>query len=621
MIGVLKRKMVIKKKKRLLFIILIIVCIVIFTSGCNNSGLKNKDNLKQSKLKENNDNKEIKNEVLENFKITTAKVDMNNDGENETIDMILIKGKQLENSLFEGQFALRLYDANNILLDEFLIHGNYTDMWFPLNFKIKFEDYNNDGILDFNVGNESIYNNNNNNYTYKFFTLVEENKKYSLNCFSTIESCEKDYSYKFNKVSSNRFITYYYDQEYKTYEYTLYRVEDGEIFSENHINSNKNHKDFQKTEVKEKIEKILSSVKFESEKEILRCCKKEFNWLIENQEDTKIYIFYESNKQGISEEYSYLLKILEQRINKKRNLIMQFRATFDTKDIRKYSLEDIKKLKSLSRADDYKYIDGDFQYKEYDWKAEEKNYKLLAGGFHLDSFILLYDEEGKYLDGYVWTDKLRKDVNIEFLEKQNFVCVAPVFIDHGTGTEVVGEKVYEVYKGLLVEKLSYVKEGFVDIITLNSYSKAFKILSKEYDKKEGNLLITYEGTLNLYNINKQINANKKVEFLWDEEENNFRLDDCIINDFSLKKLYSLSITDNIFNENHNEIKQILQKLLKDDPSEDKGETINNIASFLIKCTVTKERDGLLKELLDFYEKNSDLYASEDFIKMIKQNIE
>ncbi len=355
--------------------------------------------------------------------------------------------------------------------------------------------------------------------------------------------------------------------------------------------------------IKEKIDKILSTVEVINERNILKKCEKEYKWLLANEKETSQFLESEINKDYEAKRYSFYL-LLYGRINQTKNLYSQFEGDLQVVNLQNYTLDEVKSSKSLFREDDFK-------YRQYDWQVGDENYILLEGSFHLDDFILLFDEDGNFLDGRVWTDKVGKELKLDFRKKQNFISVSPVLVGHGTGENIWAGIWFEVYKGLLIERLKYVEEGYQSPPYTVDYTRDYLKTGEQYDELSGNFEAAYKIGTETYGIEGIIGINKKVEFVWNEEKEIFEPNVEDIYSY-IDELYSQGIEDEILSDNNSQI----EKIINEDSIKFKEDNIGNIAAFLIKCTKSEKRDKLLIELLTWYEEQSDIWGKDKMIEMI-----
>ncbi|WP_202709789.1 hypothetical protein [Sporosalibacterium faouarense] len=580
-------------------IICIIISIVLLGGviSCDNETSKAEIENNVTDNLENNDN------IILPLSITKAAIDMNNDGKNETIRVVLLNGVKLENNKYKGNFALELLDEKGNKSFQININGN-SDIILEKNFDIKFKDYNGDDILDFNIGYSSLVEEK--EYLYHFYTINKEGKLEELNINgndTVLESCEKGYSYDFKINTNDTFFTYDYDGE--RYVYKHYRWEDDNFIVANYIYSPIDIKDINEDSIKEKIDEIVSSSNITEEKDILDSYEKQYNWLLEHSAETKIYLFMKASNEY---EHRKIEGLLYSKIGQLERINTHFDEYFNINDIRECLIRDIKQLESPYGKDDYK-------YSEYTWEVGNKNYKVLAGSFHLDSFVFLFNQSGQYLDGYMWTNKTRDEVNVVFRDKQNYITVSPIRMAYGTGISQFGGQWFEIYKDKLLKSFEHPIKGYSSPPYTLGYTQRYKIINESYDNKTGDFRATYKLGLGLYGTDKLIGIEKIINYHWNTDTEKFQYADYDIHDQLYTLLFVQGIEDDILNENLKEIELIIEK-----PGERKEENMKETTIFLTKCSSSETRDELLKKIYTWFISNKDLGNSEEFIKIIKEKI-
>lgn len=187
--------------KKFLLLIFISV-IVIFLTSCSTEDNKNstKDNII---------------EVLSPITLSYNELD------NRILKVRMVEGKYYEDwnpgaimgSIYEGKFVFEVSDNKGTIIAQTYmeeIHDGENNL-FTSSFDITFDDYNNDGDLDFTIGQ---YGNSNGN-DYKIFTLRKDGSVETLKVESYpylfISNKKRYYSTKLKKLDNNSFSKIYYD--------------------------------------------------------------------------------------------------------------------------------------------------------------------------------------------------------------------------------------------------------------------------------------------------------------------------------------------------------------------------------------------------------------------------
>ncbi|WP_425448133.1 hypothetical protein [Dethiothermospora halolimnae] len=287
----------------------------------------------------------------------------------------------------------------------------------------------------------------------------------------------------------------------------------------------------------------------------------------------------------------------------------QFNDTFKTKDIREYLLKDIKKLKSPYGKEDYK-------YKEYIWTVNNKSYKLLVGEFHLDNFAFLYNNLGKFLDGYMWENKNRAKINVAFRKNQNHVQISPIKMASGTGIHHIGGVWFNVYNEKLLKSFEYPIRGYDAPPYTISYSREYKLIDEGYNKSTGDYQSTYKLGINTYALDELLGLEKTIKYKWNMDKGQFDFSNYSIFDKLDNLLFSEGIEDEILNKNYEKFKLIIDKDYYDNKEDDMGQ----VAMFLTNCDKSEKRDKLLEKIYEWFLNNKKLWNSEGIMEILEKEI-
>lgn len=158
-------------------------------------------------------------------------------GEPAYLRLKMVKGRYYEDwnpgaymgTLWEGNFVMELADEYGKTLAETDISKIYTEpLVFKHAFTLEFDDYNNDGDLDFTIGQYAS----SNGQIYRIFTLRKNGKVEELpvkdHSDLFISNRSGYYSTRLNKLDSSTFQTEYYNNAEGTFQ-DSYRWEDGQF--------------------------------------------------------------------------------------------------------------------------------------------------------------------------------------------------------------------------------------------------------------------------------------------------------------------------------------------------------------------------------------------------------
>lgn len=146
-------------------------------------------------------------------------IDYNKDSRYEKVIVKMTEGKQYEETEagpfqgwnWQGKFILQLIDDKGNEISELDLNKAFKgeELIFNRVFLLKFEDYNNDGNMDFAVGQYGSSNGN----LYKLFTLIDNKIEILAVQTGTIfnSAGKSRYATIFEKVSEIGFLSFYYD--------------------------------------------------------------------------------------------------------------------------------------------------------------------------------------------------------------------------------------------------------------------------------------------------------------------------------------------------------------------------------------------------------------------------
>ncbi|NLM59588.1 MAG: hypothetical protein GX194_10845 [Clostridium sp.] len=167
------------------------------------------------------ENTEISSDIEIQFPMTIS----NNDlypviGEQKYLRLRMVKGKYYENwfpgaymgTIWEGHFDLELADESGNVVSRTDLDKIYSEpLIFNSSFEIQFDDYNDDGDIDFAIGQYAS----SNGKEYKLFTLRKDGKieELTVKGYSSlfISNPTGVYSTKLKKVDNASFKIEYYD--------------------------------------------------------------------------------------------------------------------------------------------------------------------------------------------------------------------------------------------------------------------------------------------------------------------------------------------------------------------------------------------------------------------------
>ena len=160
-------------------------------------------------------------DITVNSPMTLSNNDMYSiNGENQYLRLQMIKGKYYEEwtpgpymgTIWEGDFIIQLIDDSGEFISQINLNEVYNEkLIFTSPFQIQFDDYNNDGDIDFTIGQYSS----SNGREYTLFTIRKDGKieKLPMKGYSSlfISNTTGYYSTTLTKITDTSFAIEYYD--------------------------------------------------------------------------------------------------------------------------------------------------------------------------------------------------------------------------------------------------------------------------------------------------------------------------------------------------------------------------------------------------------------------------
>lgn len=197
----------------------------------NSSTENNNNSVLENNSTENNSNSVLENSSTENkeiysdIEIQSPMTLSNNDlypviGEQKYLRLRMVKGKYYEDwfpgaymgTIWEGHFVLELSDQSGNVISKMDLDRVYNEhLIFNSSFQIQFDDYNDDGDIDFTIGQHAS----SNGKVYKLFTLRKDGsiEELTVKGYSSlfVSNTTGFYSTKLTKVDNVSFKIEYYD--------------------------------------------------------------------------------------------------------------------------------------------------------------------------------------------------------------------------------------------------------------------------------------------------------------------------------------------------------------------------------------------------------------------------
>ncbi|MFP3387270.1 hypothetical protein [Brevibacillus sp. SIMBA_040] len=125
-----------------------------------------------------------------------------------------------------GTFELQLLDGQRSILSSYHLNDSFDELLFQKSFSFAFADYNDDGHIDFSIGQYAS----SNLFIYKLFTI--RNGKIEIlpmDSNNGLVSSERGYSVLFVQVSPDSFKTVHYDNSVGKYLERVYQWKNNEF--------------------------------------------------------------------------------------------------------------------------------------------------------------------------------------------------------------------------------------------------------------------------------------------------------------------------------------------------------------------------------------------------------
>lgn len=227
-------------KKRIIIAVPVLVLILLLTACSPEKGKSAASSVGSVQTEENSS------DILVQSPMTISNNDLFSiNGKHQYLRLKMVRGKYYEDwnpgaymgTLWEGSFIFELADELGNTITSTELNSVYTEtepLIFNATFQIQFDDYNNDGDVDFTIGQYASSNGN----TYKLFTLRNDGKIEELPVKDRTSLFISDttgcYSTKLTKLDDTSFTIKYYDNaKGKNFEVTFRW--DGKAFIQDNI--------------------------------------------------------------------------------------------------------------------------------------------------------------------------------------------------------------------------------------------------------------------------------------------------------------------------------------------------------------------------------------------------
>lgn len=125
-----------------------------------------------------------------------------------------------------GTFELQLLDQQRSILSSYRLNDSFDELLFQKSFSFAFADYNDDGFIDFSIGQYAS----SNLFIYKLFTTRNGKiELLSMDSNNELVSSERGYSVLFVQVSPDSFKTVHYDNSVGKYLERVYQWKNNEF--------------------------------------------------------------------------------------------------------------------------------------------------------------------------------------------------------------------------------------------------------------------------------------------------------------------------------------------------------------------------------------------------------
>ena len=125
-----------------------------------------------------------------------------------------------------GTFELQLLDEQRSILSSYRLNDSFDELLFQQSFSFTFADYNDDGHIDFSVGQYAS----SNLFIYKLYTILNGKIEIlPMDSKNEFVSSERGYSVLFEQVSPDSFKTVHYDNSVGKYLERVYQWKNNEF--------------------------------------------------------------------------------------------------------------------------------------------------------------------------------------------------------------------------------------------------------------------------------------------------------------------------------------------------------------------------------------------------------
>ncbi|MCT4633448.1 MAG: hypothetical protein N4A76_12030 [Firmicutes bacterium] len=337
--------------------------------------------------------------------VVVSKSRLQFDDEKRTVYLIAMDYIEEEDRI-KGKYFIVLADGKKIIDRQEAIY--YYDFWINRKEELIFQDIDEDGSYECFLGFENPYDESEMNYL-AFKVSDDKVEKMEIEDDLFISSSQNIDKEGFEILEKGLFYTYDRepDEGENIYKISKYKIDGNMIDSKSEMVFEGNPEDIN-PEYIEKIMERLYKINYHMSKKAL--IENEDSLYFDVEENYKWINLYQYINDDCDKFYGDNNYRLYEIIRNIENVNLQF------KDINIESLSEMKYDEFIS-----------IENKERDFVRREKTingYTIFYGGFHLDSYIILFDENGEYLDSLVWTDKTRNDVSL--IVKDNKMFIYPV---------------------------------------------------------------------------------------------------------------------------------------------------------------------------------------------------